>query len=115
MERFVGFAKDDFIGKAATLAAQQAGVRQKCVYFEVEPGDCDVRGGEAVVLGDEAIGVTTSGGFGHRSGKSLGFAYVRTDAAQPGTAFQVMLLGQLRNAKVLAAPAYDPENARLKA
>ena len=115
MERFVAFDKEDFFGKAATLRVKQAGASTVCVYFECEMGTSDVHGGEAVLVGDRAVGVTTSGGYGHTTGKSLGFAYVEPELAAPGSSFDVYILGARRKAQVLAAPAYDPKNERLRA
>lgn len=114
MERFCRFDKQDFIGKAATQQRKQDGVSQQLVYCELEPGDSDARGGEAVMAGDQNIGITTSGGYGHRTGKSLVFAYVKPDHAQPGTSFDVLVLGQARKATVLAEPVYDAGNERLR-
>ncbi len=115
MERFVAYDKEAFVGKAATLSVKQQGAATSCVYFEAEPGESDVHGGEAVLAGGRVIGITTSGGFGHRTGKSLGFAYVEPDYVAPGSAFEVMLLGKSHKATVLGEPAYDPANARLRA
>lgn len=115
MERFVGWDKPDFVGKQATLARKQQGVAQQLVYCEVAADDADVAGGEAVLDGDRPIGIATSGGFGHRAGKSLAFAYVEPAYAAPGAGFDIWILGARRRAAVLAGPAYDPENARLKA
>ena len=115
MERFVGYDKEDFLGKAATLKVKQAGVTTRLVYFEVAAGDCDVHGGEPVLADGRVAGVTTSGGYGHATGKSLGFAYVEPGLAAPGSAFEIDLLGAPRAAKVLAEPAYDPRNERLRA
>ena len=74
-----------------------------------------MHGGEPVLADGRAVGVTTSGGHGHRTGKSLGFAYVEPALAAPGTAFEIELLGEARAATVLAGPVYDPDNARLRA
>ena len=115
MERFVGWDKEDFAGKAATLKARQEGAAISCVYFECEKGDSDINGGEAVLVGDRSVGVTTSGGFGHYTGKSLGFAYVEPELAAPGTNFEVFVLGARRKATVLADPAWDPKSERLRA
>ena len=49
MERFAAFDKDDFVGRTATQRVKQAGVVTQLVYVEVEPGDCDVHGGEPVI------------------------------------------------------------------
>ena len=115
MERFVAYDKEDFVGKAATLKVKQAGVATQLVYVEVEPEDCDVHGGEPVIAGGRVVGVTTSGGYGHATGKSLGFAYVEPALAAPGCRFEIDLLGAPRAATVLAEPAYDPVNERLRA
>jgi dimethylglycine dehydrogenase len=115
MERFVGYDKEDFLGKAATLKVKQAGVATQLVYIEVAPGDSDIHGGEPVIAGGRVVGITTSGGFGHATGKSLGFAYVEPGLAVPGSEFEVDLLGAPYAAKVLAEPAYDPKNERLRA
>jgi dimethylglycine dehydrogenase len=110
--RFFAADKGDFVGRAATLEVAAAGANSRSVYFEVEPGDCDVAGGEPVLVGDRAVGITTSGGFGHATGRSLGFADVQTRYAEPGTRFEIELLGRRRGATVLDAPVYDPGNAR---
>ena len=115
MERFAAWTKDDFVGKSATLEVQQRGISTRLVYVEVQPGSCDVHGGEPVIADGRVIGVTTSGGHGHYTDKSLGFAYVEPDFATPGVCFDIELLGERRAASVLAEPVYDPANERLRA
>ena len=115
MERFAGYDKVDFVGKAAMQRVKQAGIVTQLVYVEVEPGSCDVHGGEPVVAHGEVVGVTTSGAYGHYTGRSLGFAYVEPQLAAPGTTFTIETLGEPRSATVLAEPAYDPRNERLRA
>lgn len=112
MDRFIRFDKPDFTGKAATLAAPD---RYRIVYGEVDAADVDVRGVEPCMLGDECIGLTTSGGYGHRTGKSLFFACVPLVQASAGSEFEIILQGERRKARVLGEPAYDPSNARMKA
>ena len=85
------------------------------VYFEVDANDSDVRGSEPLYHGDECVGVTTSGGYGHYVRKSLGFGYVPPQLAEPGTELDVGLLGERRRVKVLQEPVYDPANERLRA
>ncbi len=111
MGRFINFKKDDFVGKAATLAAPD---RFRIVYGEVDAVDVDPRGGEPCMVGDDCVGLTTSGGYGHRVGKSLFFACVPHAQAAPGATFDIILQGERRAARVLADPAYDPTNAKMK-
>ena len=112
MMRFVALAKEDFTGKAAMRAAPD---RFRIVYGEVDALDVDPRGAEPCMVGDACIGLTTSGGYGHRVAKSLFFACVPPEHAAPGSRFEIILQGERRAATVLAEPAYDPANARMRA
>lgn len=111
MKRFIAMKKDDFVGKQATLDAPE---RFRIVYGEVDADTVDPRGAEPCLVGDACIGLTTSGGYGYRTGKSLFFACVPLDHADPGAQFDIMLQGQRQRATVLAAPVYDPDNAKMK-
>jgi dimethylglycine dehydrogenase len=113
MERFIKLDKEDFTGKAATLAQEDKNLQ--LVYFEVETVDSDVRGGEPIFTGDDCVGVTTSGGYGYTVEKGLGFGYVPPALADSGTELTVGLLDSRCKAIVLAEPAYDPANERLRA
>jgi dimethylglycine dehydrogenase len=104
----------DFAGKADVEAAKAAGPWTSIVYCEVDAGDADVHGGEPVMDGDKAVGVTTSGGYGHTVGKSLCFAYVEPDYAKPEARFEIEIIGERRKATVLADPAFDPANEALR-
>jgi len=112
MPRFIRFDKTDFVGRAATL--EQAPRPLKIVYAEVAATDTDARGGEAVLVKDRCIGVTTSGAYGHRVEKSLAFACVDRDFAAPGSVFDVLIQGERRAATVLEKPAFDPDNLRMR-
>lgn len=114
MARFVAWSKPDFIGKAATEASRQQGPRISLVYLEVTVEDADCLGGEPVYHAGRLVGVTTSGAYGFAVEKSLVFAYVEPGLAAPGTEFTIRLIDRDRSARVIAQPAYDPANARLK-
>ena len=114
MERFGNLEKGDFIGRAALLARKGKGVDLKLVYCSVEVDDADPRGNEPVYDGERLIGITTSGAYGHVVGKTLAFAYVGPQYAEPGTEFDFVLIGERCKATVLPEPAYDPQNERLR-
>ena len=61
------------------------------------------------------MGLTTSGAYGFATMQSLAFGYVEPALSAPGTALEVEILGRKCNARVLAEPAYDPKNIRLRA
>jgi len=115
MERFIKFDKVDFTGREATLSQRDTGLAMRLIYFEIEVSDSDVRGGEPVFSGENCVGVTTSGAYGHMVKKSLGFAYVDPAHARAGTRLQIDLLGGSCLATVLDEAAYDPSNSRLRA
>ena len=58
------------------------------------------------------VEITTSGGYGYTVGKRLLFAYVEPDLTKPGETFEIPLLGEMREARVLSESAYDPQNTR---
>jgi dimethylglycine dehydrogenase len=115
MERFIKLDKEDFVGRDATLKQRDQERSLQLIYFEVDASDSDVRGGEPIFEGDECVGVTTSGGYGHYVGKSLGFGYVHPQRSDSGTELRIGLLGERRHAVVIGEPAYDPGNERLRA
>jgi len=61
------------------------------------------------------VGMTSSGGYGHRVDKSIALGYVPPEFTEPGTKLEVEVLGQKLPAEVVATPIYDPKNERMKA
>ncbi len=106
--RFVKLDKGDFLGRNKTLESRDTSLPWICVYLEIEPdGVADGHGGEAVLLGGERVGATSSIAYGHSVGKILAFAYVKPEAAVPGTEVEVVIMGEARKGRVLDMPAYD--------
>ena len=109
--RFVRLDKGDFLGRAATEASLAAPPPRVCAYLSIEAdGDSDGHGGEAVRMNGETVGAIGSIAYGHTVDAILAFAYVGPEAARPDTELDVVILGEPRRARVLARPAYDPEN-----
>jgi dimethylglycine dehydrogenase len=116
LERFVNMKKGDFVGREAIERIQREGTSQQIVYLEVDASNADCLGGEPIYAKNEVVGVTTSGGFGHRTQKSLSFAYVAPEYSEVGTQIEIEILEERRSATVLAPePAFDPNNDRLRA
>ncbi|MEO0891065.1 MAG: FAD-dependent oxidoreductase [Pseudomonadota bacterium] len=87
-------------------------VAWRLVLLEIVPGEVDPFYAHTVWQGDKAVGIVTSGAHGHRTGKTLAFAYLRDPTAQDG--LTVSLLGERRAAVILDEVPYDPGNLRLK-
>ena len=115
MSRFIREDKQDFIGKAASLARKQRGPRMTLVYMEIDNTDSDCVGNEPVHHDGKVVGVTTSGAFGHAVNKSLAFAYVPPELTTPGTEFDVMVFTEMRRARIIPESIWDPSNVRLRA
>ncbi len=107
---------EGYIGEAALRAHQADRIEQQIAYLELlDPVDADVIGGETVFKDGHGVGVTTSGGYGHATGRSLFFAYVPPELAEPGSEMQVMVLGELHAARTLGECVFDPQNREIVA
>ncbi|RWH70949.1 FAD-dependent oxidoreductase [Mesorhizobium sp.] len=117
LERFVKWDKPDFRGKAALLNEKQQGVKKRFVTLVVEnPGDCDAPYMSTLWHDGRIVGETTSGGWGHRVGKSIALGMLRSDLTEPGTAVEVEVFGDRFKAVVQKdEPLWDPKNERLRA
>jgi dimethylglycine dehydrogenase len=107
--RFVKLDKE-FIGKPATERSAAGALPWRCIYLEIDANDADCSGSEAVFLDGRKVGAISSGAYGHRSAKSLAFAYVDPAVSKPGTKLEVLILGERRSANILDRPVYDPDN-----
>ncbi len=115
LDRFLRLEKPDFIGRAALLVQQQAGVSQRLVPLVLDAADADAPACATVFEDGGPVGLVTSGGYGHAVGKSIALAYLRADLAAADTALEVDVLGTRIPAMVAQAPIYDPKNDRLRA
>ena len=105
--------KADFIGKAATLQAQQRDRREQLVGFEmrdaVVPED-----GTALVLDGRPVGRVTSVRYSPVNGKAVGLAWVAQDLATDGQTLTMPVRGRLAQAQIVANPFYDPAGKKLR-
>ncbi len=104
----------DFIGRAALEKVRDAGVPRKLVALVVEAEDSDPWGYNPIFQGERQVGMTSSGGYGHRVQKSIALGYVSPELADPGTRLAVEVFGKKRPAEVVRMPIYDPKNERMK-
>ena len=109
--------KGDFAGRQALLERQRAGVTRKlaCLTVDMEGSDAWLWGGEPVSNDGRTVALLCSAGYGHVVGKSIGFAYLPSQLAVPGTALKVEITSRHWPAAVVAAPLIEPTNARAAA
>ena len=116
MERFVRWQKESFVGKPAMQAEKQQGVKKRFATMTINAGDFDAPFMSTIWKGDEVVGETTSGGWGHRVNKSIALGVVKTDLAEAGTELEVEIYGRRYAATVHPdQPLWDPENERIRA
>ncbi|HMK85433.1 MAG TPA: FAD-dependent oxidoreductase [Steroidobacteraceae bacterium] len=114
MERFVDFTKE-FIGKSGSAKSLREGPRALLAYLEVDTGQEDCLGNEPVYRAEALVGITTGGAYGFAVERSLAFAYLEPKLARVGTELEIMVRGEMRRARVIAQPIWDPANERLRA
>ncbi|MEM7463948.1 MAG: aminomethyltransferase family protein, partial [Pseudomonadota bacterium] len=116
LDRFINWSKPSFRGKAAIEREKQQGSSKRFVTLVVEAEECDAPYMSTLWHGDEVVGETTSGDWGHRVDKSIALGMVRTDLAVPGTSLEVEIFGNRVPAIVQAdEPLWDAANERLRA
>ena len=110
--RFVNLDKN-FVGRKQTVTSAAGDRPWVCAYLEIDPdGEVDGHGGEAVLKNGQVVGSTSSVAYGHTVDRILAFAYVKPQAAEPGTELDVVIHGKPRAGRVRSEPAYDPRNTR---
>ncbi|MEO6567556.1 MAG: FAD-dependent oxidoreductase, partial [Opitutaceae bacterium] len=113
LDRFVDFDKGDFLGREAALAERDTRPRRSLKLLHVDATDSDANGFEPIWRDDHLVGFVTSGGYGHRTGKSLALGYVDTEMEATEPLF-IDLLGEKRSAQILPEPPYDPSDERMR-
>jgi|TARA_B110000879_G_C11179031_1_gene517424 dimethylglycine dehydrogenase len=112
--RFVQLDKPTFIGKDALVKRQAKGAQKQLVTLTLDSDFAPAHGGASVMVGDTVVGTVTSGGWGHRLGLNLAYAFVNPDVSQVGTPFEVDVLGHRIAAKVSPMGPYDPTMALVR-
>ncbi|MCP5073095.1 MAG: FAD-dependent oxidoreductase [Rhodobacteraceae bacterium] len=113
MGAFINWNKE-FVGKVAALAEREAGPDKKLVTLVIDVDGIDVSNDEAILKEGAAVGYVSSGGYAHHVKKSVAMGYVGAEHAEPGTALQVEILGEMYDAEVQGAPLYDANGANMR-
>ncbi|MDI3337142.1 FAD-dependent oxidoreductase [Defluviimonas aestuarii] len=114
MDRWIAWDKGEFIGKTAAGAERKAGPSRRVVMLEVDATDADASGYEPIWQNGNRVGFVTSGGYGHTMGKSYALAMIDKGANEVGTKLTTHIVGQERQACVIAASPYDPDGMAMR-
>ena len=112
LDRFVDYAKPEFIGRAAALKDRDMPPSRRLVTMIVDAREADVVGYESILKSGEAVGQVTSGGYAHWAGKSVALGYVKAEFARDGEQFEISLFGDVRTATVAMTPLFDANGGR---
>jgi glycine cleavage system aminomethyltransferase T/glycine/D-amino acid oxidase-like deaminating enzyme len=104
-----------FIGRDALVEAKERGPRNRLCCLLLEDPRSVALGNEPVRIDGEIRGRVTTGGYGYTVERSIAYAYLPPDSADPGTAIAVEIFGRWVDGEVAAEPLFDPKGERIRA
>jgi glycine cleavage system T protein len=104
-----------FIGREALAEAHERGPRRRLACLVLDDAHSVALGNEPVRVGGEIVGRVTTGGYGYTVERSIAYAYVPPEQADPGTAVAVEIFGRWVDGEVAAEPLFDPKGERIRA
>jgi glycine cleavage system aminomethyltransferase T len=115
-EARLGFAvkldKGEFIGREALIEHRDAKRKLACLVLE-DPRSVAL-GSEPVRVDGWITGRITSGGYDYTVERSIAYAYLPADEAEPGRPVEVEIFGAWVAGGVAPEPLYDPEGSRVR-
>ena len=111
MDRLVNLDNDNkFIGKDALIRIKEKGIKRKQVGIII---DCDPLEGPnttfwPILKNNNNIGTVTSAVYSPRLKKNIALGMVDIDHNEINTLFEIEILNNLYNARVVEKPFYDP-------
>ncbi|MDW6024918.1 FAD-dependent oxidoreductase [Mesorhizobium sp. BAC0120] len=123
LEAGLGFAvswtKGEFIGRAALEAQRARGLTRRLLHFAVEGANPLLLHDEPIYRDGKFAGLTTSGGFGFRTGLSLCLGYVACETGETkqqlaASRYEIAVAGQRFGLRLLERPPYDPSGCRMR-
>ena len=111
MDRLVNLDNDNkFIGKDALIRIKETGIKRKQVGIII---DCDPLKGPnttfwPIIKNGNQIGKITSAVYSPRLKKNIALGMVEIDHTEINTLFEIEILSNLYNARVVEKPFYDP-------
>ena len=104
-----------FIGREALVEAKERGPRFRLCCLALADPRSVALGNEPVRIDGEIRGRVTTGGYGYTVERSIAYAYLPPEHAEPGTAVAVEIFGEWIDGEVAAEPLFDPKGERIRA
>ena len=120
LEAFCKTEGRNFLGRDALKDRLQQSGRWQMKLLSIKSDLQDPFYAHSLYVGDETVGVVTSGGYGHRSQQTLALAYLSDPEkamkanAGEGAALEIRILNKRYQAVILDDVPFDPKNERLK-
>jgi dimethylglycine dehydrogenase len=115
LDRFIRWNKPaDWIGKAPATREKAEGPKRRLAAFVVEAADADVVAWEPIWLDGAVAGFCTSGGYSHWTDQSVAMGFLPADRVQEGLGVEIEILGERRPARLVTAPLFDADGARMR-
>ena len=103
-----------FIGREALVEAERRGPRTRLCCLTLADPRSVALGNEPVRVEGEIAGRVTTGGYGYTVERSIAYAYLPPDRAEPGTGVEIEIFGEWIAGEVAAEPLFDPRNERIR-
>jgi len=107
--------KEDFLGKAASKAIKEKGIKKKLCCLTLEHPRAAAFGYEPIFSNGTCIGHVTSANYGYSVGKYILYGYLPKEYATVGTPLEIEYFGERYAVQVAPDPLFDPKGERMKA
>lgn len=106
--------KGDFIGRTATLAAKEKGIKKKLCCLTLDDSHAVLFGYEPVFANGNVIGHVTTANYGYTIGRTIAYAYLPIAYSAIDTQLEVVYFGERFPATVAKEPLFDPKMERVR-
>jgi glycine cleavage system aminomethyltransferase T len=101
----------DFLGRDALDGATP---RKRLCCITLEDPRSVALGNEPVRVGGEIAGRVTTGGYGYTVERSIAYAYLPPEHAEPGTPVELDIFGEWVAGELAEEPLFDPGGERVR-
>ena len=104
-----------FIGREALAEAAERGPAKRLVSILLADSRSVALGNEPVRVESEVRGRVTTGGYGYTLERSIAYAYLPAELAEPGTEVEIEIFGEWIAGEIAKGPLFDPKGERIRA
>jgi dimethylglycine dehydrogenase len=112
LDRWISWDKGGFIGRDAALSQNQS--KRVLCMLEIFADNSDAHGFEPVLFDNLIVGITTSGGYGHRLKRSFAMAMIDRAYSEISSELVVFIAGIEQKAVVIPMSPYNPEGDNMR-